>query len=320
MAIAFPTLRLLISVSRQRGWRQIQRQAGEVRDLATLHAAKERTPTLGGLGIWLATCTATLLYAPLQADVVATLAIFSIFAAIGLADDGAKIFFHSSRGMAGKSRLICQGIAVLALFVCLSHWAPDSYHALHRPCIPLPFRSSEFHLTTFFAAIFSFLVLAGSANGVNLTDGIDGLAAGCSLLTAIALAAIALHGDAWPLSIPLLSLAGSLATFLWFNAHPAQIFMGDTGALAIGGLLGSAALFLRQPFLLAIIGGVFVLETVSVLLQVYYFKWTGGRRIFRMAPFHHHLELGGWPETRITVRLWLVTTVLATAGLLLNRW
>jgi phospho-N-acetylmuramoyl-pentapeptide-transferase len=222
--------------------------------------------------------------------------------------------------MAGKKRLLLQGLAVLSLFLCLRLAAPDIYRALHEPWLPLPFRADCLHLPTAIAVVFAFLVLAGSANGVNLTDGLDGLATGCAILTAAALAAIALHGDGIGLAIPLCALIGSLLAFLWFNAHPAQIFMGDTGSLAIGGLLGTAALLLRQPFALAIAGGIFVLETLSVLLQVYYFKWTGGRRILRMAPWHHHLELGGWPETRVTTRLWLLSALFSLAALLLYRW
>jgi phospho-N-acetylmuramoyl-pentapeptide-transferase len=219
--------------------------------------------------------------------------------------------------LAGKKRLLLQGLAVVGLFLCLRWLAPGAYRALHEPW--LPFRPICLHLSEAVALVLAFFVLAGSANGVNLTDGLDGLAAGCSLLTALALAVIALHDGELGLVILLCALAGALVAFLWCNAHPAQIFMGDTGSLAIGGLLGATALFLRQPFFLAIAGGVFVLETLSVLLQVYYFKWTGGRRILRMAPLHHHLELGGWPETRVTIRLWLLSALFACLALLLCR-
>ncbi|MDR3117640.1 MAG: phospho-N-acetylmuramoyl-pentapeptide-transferase [Puniceicoccales bacterium] len=320
LVLSFAAIRVLIPFLRRRKWQQVFRGKEEVRDLADLHASKAHTPTMGGLAIWLGAALATLLWSPLRGDGIAVLAIFTAFGAIGLCDDAAKVFSRSSRGMAGRRRLLLQGMAVLALFFFLRLAAADGYRALHEPLLPLPFASIPLHLPGAVALAFSFLVLAGSANGVNLTDGLDGLAAGCSLLTAAALAAIAFFENSLGIAIPLVALAGSLLAFLWYNANPAQIFMGDTGSLAIGGLLGTAALLLRQPFFLAIAGGIFVLETLSVLLQVYYFKWTGGRRIFRMAPLHHHLELGGWPETRVTTRLWLLSALFALSALALYPW
>ena len=181
-----------------------------------------------------------------------------------------------------------------------------------------------------FSVVWSYLVIVGSSNAVNLTDGLDGLAIMPTVLVASALAVFAYASGnvkfAQYLGIPYISGVGELAIFctaiagaglgfLWFNAYPAQVFMGDVGALALGAALGVVAVLVRQEIVLAIMGGVFVAETVSVALQVGYFKYSGGKRIFRMAPLHHHYELKGWPEPKIIVRFWIVTLILVLIGL-----
>jgi phospho-N-acetylmuramoyl-pentapeptide-transferase len=277
---------------------------------------------MGGLAIWLATLLGVVPWIHGNAPVFAAIFTFTAFGSVGFIDDASKVFFHRSRGISGKNRLLIEAGITAALLAALHRLAPELAQSLHGLWIPLRSSPAIASMPTALTLIFLFLVLAGSANGVNLTDGLDGLAAGCSLLTALPFALIALRGAPIPgmeeLAVLLAALSGALLAFLWHNAHPAKIFMGDTGSLAIGGLFGAVALLLRQPFLLAIIGGVFVAEVLSVLLQVYYFKFTGGRRIFRMAPLHHHFELGGWAETAVTARFWIISAVLSAIGFFIS--
>ncbi|MDR3316637.1 MAG: phospho-N-acetylmuramoyl-pentapeptide-transferase [Puniceicoccales bacterium] len=321
-----------IAVLRRLGLEQKFRGKEEVRDLADLHAHKIHTPTMGGVILWATTFCATIPWVNFTSSAVGALAVFTGSGAIGLVDDWKKIRGKSSRGVSGKKKLLLQAVVVGGLLAGLFCRDRDGYRALHELWIPL-LRTPLFHLPTVLLCIFAFFVVAGSSNAVNLTDGADGLAAGCSLTTAIALAifsgnagnattasllSIAFVPGAGELCVLLGALCGALCSFLCFNGYPARIFMGDSGSLAIGGLFGAIALLIRQPFLLAVVGCVFVAEALSVIGQVYYFKLSGGRRIFRMAPLHHHFELGGCPETRVVLRLWVLSVFGAAAGLALQ--
>ncbi len=286
------------------------------------HFRKAGTPTMGGLLILLAVVLATLLWADLGNDLVwAALWTLVGFGAIGFYDDWRKVRLRSSRGLPGRWKLVLQ----LAVASVAAAWL------LHRdgafvdvPVLRIRWEMGE-------PAYFAFLVfvMVGASNAVNLTDGLDGLAIGPAFMTAAALAVVAYAAGhaifAEYLRIPYVRGAGELAifcaamvgaalAFLWFNAYPAQVFMGDVGALALGGALGFVACAVHQAFLLAIAGGVFVAEALSVITQVVSFKLTG-RRVFRMAPIHHHFELKGWPEPKIVTRLWIVSIVLAMVAL-----
>jgi phospho-N-acetylmuramoyl-pentapeptide-transferase len=323
-------LPMCIRFFRRKKVEQILRGKDEVRDLADLHARKAHTPTMGGICIWAAAVASALFWGKINSLLLAALFIFTAFAAIGFADDFLKLRRRSSTGISGRKKLLLQAIGVGALLVALRLWDGELYGAVHGLWIPLRTTALIPHMATVLVLAFAFLVMAGSANAVNLTDGADGLAAGCSIVTTCSFAALALSVDrfssetfsavpgAGELAILLLALAGALLAFFCYNCPPAKIFMGDTGSLAIGGLFGAVAFLLRQPFLLAIIGGVFVAEALSVMAQVYYFKCTGGRRIFRMAPLHHHFELGGCPESRVVGRFLVAAALCAATGLALH--
>ncbi|MDR2576869.1 MAG: phospho-N-acetylmuramoyl-pentapeptide-transferase [Puniceicoccales bacterium] len=333
--LTFLAMPFFIKWLRARRLEQIFRARGEVRELADLHASKLHTPTMGGIVIWATTCISSLVHCHCNVLVWATLATFTGFAAIGFADDFAKIKGRSSRGIRGRKKLLVQGLLIVAVLLCIWASCRGFFTVLHELWIPVKSTPLIGHMPTIFLFAFAFLVIAGSANAVNLTDGADGLACGCAIIVAITLLILCADVSHAPqrslcgwlsgrdenlavqeLAVVLSALTGSLGAFLWFNAHPAQIFMGDTGSLAIGGLFGIVAFLIRQPFALAIVGCVFVLEALSVISQVYYFKFTGGRRIFRMAPLHHHFELGGWPEPAMVTRFWILSLIGAGITLL----
>lgn len=319
---------IVIRMLRRFKARQSFRDASEVGKLAELHEAKVGTPTMGGLIIFGSILVSALLWAEWNVFVVGSLFVFSGLTLIGFLDDYLKITRKHSGGLSGRYKLIGQLVlTAVALGLFLLHpelnahlrslWVPFMTDPLWA-AMPLPV-----------VLVFFFLVLAGSSNAINLTDGVDGLAIGCTLSVAMAYGLIAYatgHAEfADYLLLPFLPGVGELTVvcavlcsaclaFLWYNAHPAQVFMGDTGSLALGGLVGTIAFLTLQPITLVIIGGVFVLEAVSVILQVGSFKTTG-KRIFRMAPIHHHFELGGWAETQVVIRFWILSIIFAVAGL-----
>ncbi len=300
--------------------------------LLVSHEAKRGTPTMGGLIILLATVVPTLLWAPLTNRFI-LVAVFATLwtGAIGFLDDYLKVVQGKSRGLVARWKLVGQctfGIA-LGLYLWLEPVVPTS--TLPATATILPFLK---YTVVIFAPLlyvgFVTFVVTGSSNAVNMTDGLDGLATG---LTAIAAGAFAVFAyifgrvdmtsylgfyylpGAGELTIFCAALMGAAIGFLWFNAHPARVFMGDTGSLAIGGAFGTVAILLRAEFLLLIIGGVFVAEQMSVILQIGVYKWhkrTRGReyadahRVFRMAPLHHHFEKKGWPESQVVVRFWIL--------------
>lgn len=290
------------------------------------HLVKAGTPTMGGAMIIVAVCLSTLLWSDLAVKQVWVVLFVTVgFAAIGWVDDYRKVLLSNSKGLSAREKLFWQSavsvLAVLALYFTASD--PRDLELI----VPF-FKNFIVDLGWLFIP-FGFLVVIGSSNAVNLTDGLDGLAILPSVLVAAGLGLIAyLAGHALfadYLNIPNIKGAGELTVFcsalmgaglgfLWFNTYPAQVFMGDVGALSIGASLGVVAIMVRQELVLFIMGGVFVMEAVSVILQVGSYKLTG-KRIFRMAPIHHHFELKGWPEPRIIVRFWIITVILVLIGL-----
>lgn len=290
------------------------------------HLVKAGTPTMGGAMIIVAVALSTLLWSDLSVKQVWIVLFVTIgFGAIGWVDDYRKVVMSNSVGLSAREKLFWQtlvsGVAVVVLY--LTARDPAELELI----VPF-FKDVALPMGLFFVP-FAYLVIVGSSNAVNLTDGLDGLAILPSVLVAAGLGLIAyLAGHAvfadyllipniegsGELTIFCASLMGAGLGFLWFNTYPAQVFMGDVGALAIGASLGVVAIMVRQEFVLFIMGGIFVLEAVSVILQVGSFKLRG-KRIFRMAPIHHHFELKGWPEPRIIVRFWIITVVLVLVGL-----
>ena len=290
------------------------------------HLSKAGTPTMGGTLILLAIVLATLLWADLGNRYVwIVLGVTVAYGAIGFHDDYRKLVLKDSRGLPARWKYFWQSLVGLTAAVLLFVIAPvPAATALYVPL----FKQVAIPLGVGFIPI-AYLMIVGFSNAVNLTDGLDGLAIMPSVLVAGALGIFAyLAGNAVfssYLDIPAIPGAGELAIFcgalagaglgfLWFNAYPAQVFMGDVGALAIGAALGCIAVIVRQEIVLLVMGGVFVMETASVVLQVASYKLTG-KRIFRMAPIHHHFELKGWPEPRVIVRFWIISVVLVLIGL-----
>lgn len=290
------------------------------------HHSKAGTPTMGGLLIVGAVMIATLLWARLDNPFVWLVLFVTVgFGAIGLADDFAKLRRRSSSGLSGRLRLLLG--FVLALIA--SFWAVWAHPEALQFSLAFPlFKDVTLGLGMLFIP-FAMLVIVGSANAVNLTDGLDGLAIMPVLIAAGALGVIAyavgrvdfsqyldLHyvPGTGELAVFVAALIGGGLGFLWYNAPPAAVFMGDTGALALGAALGAIAVVTKHEIVLAIVGGIFVVEALSVIIQVWHFKLTG-RRVFLMAPIHHHFEKKGWSEPQIVIRFWIISLVLALLGL-----
>lgn len=290
------------------------------------HLGKSGTPTMGGALILVAIAISTLLWGDLSnAFVWVALLVTAAFGAVGWVDDYRKVVMRNSRGLPARWKYCWQSVIGLgaALFLYCSADSPVTTQLF------LPFfKDVAFGMGAFFVVL-AYFVIVGASNAVNLTDGLDGLAILPTVLVGTALGVIAyLTGNinfAQYLHIPYVAGSGELAVFcgaiagsglgfLWFNTYPAQVFMGDVGALALGAALGTVAVITRHEIVFFIMGGIFVLETVSVILQVASFKLTG-RRVFRMAPIHHHYELKGWPEPRVIVRFWIITVMLVLFGL-----
>ena len=290
------------------------------------HLSKSGTPTMGGSLILVAVAVSTLLWADLDnRQVWIALVVTLLFGGIGFVDDYKKLVGGSSKGLSAKSKYFWQTVFGLGAAIFMYKTAQQP---IETTLIVPFFKDVMIPLGVWFIAL-AYLVIVGSSNSVNLTDGLDGLAILPTVMVAGALGVFAYvtgHVNfASYLSIPYIAGVGELSIFcgtlvgaglgfLWFNTYPAQVFMGDVGALALGAALGVVAILVRQELVLLIMGGVFVMETVSVILQVASFKLTG-RRIFRMAPLHHHFELKGWPEPRVIVRFWIITVVLVLIGL-----
>lgn len=290
------------------------------------HLVKSGTPTMGGALILVAIAVSTLLWANLKNPYIwVVLVVMLVFGAVGWVDDYRKVVEKNSRGLPGRWKYFWQSVAGIGAAVFLYWYAKTPIET----SLILPFFKNAIIPLGVLFIVLTYFVIVGTSNAVNLTDGLDGLAIMPTVMVAGALAIFAyLSGNikfATYLHIPYVAGSGELIVicgsiigaglgFLWFNAYPAQVFMGDVGALALGAVLGVIAVIVRQEIVLFIMGGVFVLETVSVMLQVASFKLTG-RRIFRMAPIHHHYELKGWPETKVVVRFWIISFMLVLLGL-----
>ena len=291
------------------------------------HLSKAGTPTMGGALILVAIAVSTLLWSDLSNRFVwIALTVTLLFGSIGWIDDYRKISLGNSKGLSAKQKYFWQSVVGLGAALILVLTAQSSTE--NQLIVPF-FKHVIFNLSPWMFVLLTYFVVVGTSNAVNLTDGLDGLAIMPTVLVAGALAIFAYatgnFNFAKYLAIPYIMGVGEMVVFcgaivgaglgfLWFNTYPAQVFMGDVGALALGAALGIVAVIVRQELVLFIMGGVFVMETVSVILQVASFKLTG-RRIFRMAPLHHHFELKGWPEPRVIVRFWIITVVLVLIGL-----
>jgi phospho-N-acetylmuramoyl-pentapeptide-transferase len=288
------------------------------------HLNKKGTPSMGGLMIIGSTLFSTLLWGNLN-NIYVWLAMSGMifFGLIGLADDFIKFRARRSLGLTAKQKLIFQVLASAGIALILVLIGLKGKFDLH---LTFPFFKQLTPYLGWFYLPWVLFILVGASNAVNLADGLDGLAIGLTLIASVALTALTyVAGHAiWsqylnilrvPLAAELTVFAGAMSGaclgFLWFNCHPAEVFMGDVGALSLGGTLGLIAILIKQEFLLFTLAGVFILEALSVLLQVSYFRFSHGKRLFRMAPLHHHFELVGWPEEKIVIRFWIIGIIFA---------
>jgi phospho-N-acetylmuramoyl-pentapeptide-transferase len=322
--------------------------------LGELHRNKNDTPTMGGILILFSLLVSLLLWMDLQSSFTLILLLTTlVMGSLGGIDDYMKLRYKNKKGIRGKKKLLIQGgfsllIALYLLWAPLSEWlhfggwfAPPEVKAesisltvkeyatrLYVPFFKEPLVQFS-GLGILLMALFITIVITGSSNAVNLTDGLDGLATGMVMLAAAAFAMIAfvsnnsdianylhilyIEGSS-EIAIYLAALFGACLGFLWYNGHPAQVFMGDTGSLTLGAILGVAAVLLKRELLLTIVGGVFVMEALSVMLQVGCFKLCNKKRLFLCAPLHHHFEYKGWPETKVVIRFWIIGLMLAIVG------
>ncbi|MGX6960393.1 MAG: phospho-N-acetylmuramoyl-pentapeptide-transferase [Rickettsia endosymbiont of Pentastiridius leporinus] len=290
------------------------------------HKAKAGTPTMGGLMIILSSCFSTLLLADLNNKYIwVALLGFISFGILGFIDDYAKVTKNNHYGVKGKSKFLLQAIIALIICIFLEFTDTNPNHLLNVPF----FKNLTMDIGYFYLP-FALIVIVGASNAVNLTDGLDGLTTVPIALTAASFALISyLVGNliysnylqltylpnTGELTVFCASIVGSCIGFLWFNAQPAEVFMGDTGSLSLGGVLGIISVITKHEIVLAIVGGLFVIETMSVIMQVYYFKATKGKRIFKMAPLHHHFEKTGWAESKVVIRFWVISVIFALIGL-----
>jgi phospho-N-acetylmuramoyl-pentapeptide-transferase len=314
------------------------------------HLTKAGTPTMGGALVLIAILVTTLLWADLSNRFVWVVLLVTFgFGAIGWVDDYRKVVHRNPKGLPARTKLLWSALIGLCAAVYLAFavsvpvnarvldlfmaWVGSGFEMDLPPKadLILPFfKNIAYPLGVWGFITLTFFVIVGTSHAVNLTDGLDGLAIMPAVMIGAALGIFAyVAGNAvyskylilpyipgaGELIIICAALAGAGLGFLWFNTYPAEVFMGDVGALALGGALGTIAVIVRQEIVLAIMGGVFVAETLSVMVQVLYFKWSGGKRIFRMAPLHHHYELSGWKESQVVVRFWIITMMLVLFGL-----
>ena len=289
------------------------------------HLVKDGTPTMGGALILFAITVSTLLWADLSNRFIWVVLFVTLgYGSIGWIDDYRKVVHHNPKGMSAREKFSWQSVIGLAaafylvfalsvpaggtLTETIAGWVEagfplDISSNLHLliPC----FKDIALPLGLVGFMVFTYVVIVGSSNAVNLTDGLDGLAILPSVMV----------GGALGIFAYVVGLLGAGLAFLWYNAHPAQVFMGDVGALALGGCLGTMAVITRQELVLAVMGGIFVVETLSVMIQTVYFRLSHGKRIFLMAPVHHHFELKGWKETQVVTRFWIITMILVLIGL-----
>ena len=313
--------------------------------LAELHQKKRETPTMGGILILISMLIALFLWMDLRSSFTWILGIATVWLGfLGGMDDYLKMKHKSSKGLAARKKFAFQLLFAGLLGVYL---LSPSLSSIHMRLGEAVFESQAMYGQYFFpfkkgalfamggvglivSFILTVVVVTGSSNAVNLTDGLDGLASGCLIMTGAVFALFAFLSNniemARYLNIPyiegsgeiaiyLCAMSGACLGFLWYNGYPAQVFMGDTGSLALGGILGTAAVLMRREFLLALVGGVFVIEAVSVIVQVLSYRYRNKKRVFRCAPLHHHFEFKGWPEPKVVVRFWIISLILALVGL-----
>lgn len=314
------------------------------------HLVKDGTPTMGGALILVAIGISTLLWMDLSNRFVWVVLFVTLgYGAIGWTDDYRKVVHHNPEGMSAREKFAWQSVIglIAAVYLAFTLSMPEeagvwsaiwawiksgfTFSSPGKLWLTVPFfKQIAFPFGVFGFVIFTYIVIVGTSNAVNLTDGLDGLAILPCVMVGSALGIFAYvvgrpdYADylyfeyirgAGELVVVCAALAGAGLAFLWFNCYPAQVFMGDVGALALGGALGTIAVITRQEIVLAIMGGIFVVETLSVMIQTTYFRLTHGKRVFLMAPIHHHFELKGWKETQVVVRFWIITFVLVLIGL-----
>ena len=329
LTIGFLIAPLILKRIKQLNLDQVFRSKEEVGHLATLHSKKKNTPTMGGFIIFLPLLISSLLWAEPNIFVISSLLVYVFLTGLGFYDDFTKIKLKNSKGIPAKIKFGFQAIVTASVLIGLFIIDPDLYARMQEMWIPFlkePIFSEMSFVVVF---IFLYIILSGSSNAINLTDGIDGLAIGCTICVALAYMIMSYASGNRIVSeylfISYLPGSGELAilcsallatglVFLWYNSHPAEVFMGDTGSLALGGLLGCISFLIHQPFTLVIVGGVFVMEALSVIFQIVSFQSTG-KRLFKMAPIHHHFELSGWHENKIVIRFWILSLIFAIAGL-----
>lgn len=275
------------------------------------HYAKKDTPTMGGLLLVITglICAGLFLGKHMTLDYYVFLLITLGTMLLGFTDDYSKIAKKKSLGLKAREKLFIQILMGFGLAIYVIKFSSVPIQTR----IPLVGNIDSW----LFFIFFTIIVVTGTSNAVNLTDGLDGLASGTCAVSFLAYAVICYKNGQFDLAIGSFALCCACVGFLWFNAYPAKIFMGDTGSLALGAALSTLAIFTRTEFLLIIIGGIFVADTLSVILQVSYFKMTGGKRIFKMSPLHHHFEKCGWHEVEVTVRFWIISLICAVVGLLI---
>jgi len=322
--VAFVMSYILLGVYIRRFGSSLYERISE--DVPERHRKKEGTPSSGGLVFIPVALLTTLLFASPVPEVLTAVFATAVMGAMGLADDLAKLRRRDKKGgLSKRVKLLFQlGLGLIFALVALRIYGDKAFTT------QLLFVKNYFIHMGWLYVLFVALVLAGTANGVNLTDGLDGLAAGVVIFPLVVFGIIAyVEGNvkfanylnvlyienAGQLVVFASAIAGSLVAFLWYNTHPAEVFMGDTGSQALGGALASLAILTKQEILLAVAGGVLVLETLSVALQIWYFRLTGGKRLFLMAPLHHHFEKLGWHENKIVVRFWIMSLLFSLLAL-----
>jgi phospho-N-acetylmuramoyl-pentapeptide-transferase len=295
---------------------------------------KKNTPTMGGLLIFACVFASSVLWAAPNIWVIVALFVYTALTAVGFRDDYLKVVRKNRHGISSGAKIFWQSVTTaLALLALLMH--PASAEKIRELWIPFVKHPLLASMPIAALAVFVYLWIVGFSNAINLTDGLDGLAIGCTITVALTYGIMAYAAGNSKIADYLLisfvpgtgeltvvcgALVGAGIAFLWYNSHPAELFMGDTGSLALGGLLGIIAFMVQQPLTLIIVGGVFVWEAASVVIQVGYFKYTRktsgeGKRFFLMAPIHHHFQKQGWPETKVVLRFWILSLIFALAGL-----
>jgi phospho-N-acetylmuramoyl-pentapeptide-transferase len=302
--------------------------------LGAAYFDKKHTPTMGGLIIFISVFASAVLWAEPNVWVFVALFVYTALTVPGWRDDYLKVVHRNKDGIKSWEKITWQSLAtVVALGVLL--WHPVSAVKIRELWVPF-FKTAVIHrMPWWLLLVLIYFWIVGFSNAINLTDGLDGLAVGCTITVALVFGIMAYVAGRFDFSEYLLishvpgageltvvcgALIGACMAFLWFNSHPAEVFMGDTGSLALGGLIGVMAFMIHQPFTLVIVGGVFVMEALSVIFQVGWFKFTRrrtgtGRRLFLMAPIHHHFQKRGWPETKVVLRFWVLSLGFALAGL-----